>query len=137
MGISYAADPHPDDPVSLTREEFDAAVEHLRSTGWRPERDADEAWIHFRGWRVTYEKIAWAIADRLDAPPSLWSGPRHTFGQSTMAPARPPHRQPSRERREVMALTAARRLARPSLSGRVQDGRSAREQREAAARDQN
>jgi hypothetical protein len=121
MGITYREDPHPDDPVVLTRGEFDAAFEHLTSVGWRAERDADEAWIHFRGWRVTYEQIAWAIADRVDAPPALWSGPRHTFGPGALAPSRPPHRQPSREMREVQALTLARRLARPSVSGRRRD----------------
>jgi hypothetical protein len=121
MGIVYTSDPHPDDPVTLTREDFEAAVEHLKSVGWRPERDIDEAWIHFRGWRVTYERIAWAIADRVDAPPALWSGPRHSFGASTMAPTRPPHREPSKEAQQVQAITAARRLARPSLSGRTQD----------------
>ncbi|HXA28655.1 MAG TPA: hypothetical protein VN193_07885 [Candidatus Angelobacter sp.] len=126
MRIPFNADPHPDDPVSLTREEFDDAVEQLTSAGWRPERDLEEAWVQFRGWRVTYEQLAWTIADRVDAPPALWSGPRHTFGVSRLAPARPPHRSPSVEQQQVRAITEARREARPaiSLSGRRRDPRS-------------
>jgi hypothetical protein len=129
MGIAYVADPRPEDPVQLTRAEFDAALEHLRSVGWRPERDPDEAWVHFRGWRVTYEKIAWAIADRVDAPPALWSGPRHLLATVGVAPQRPPHRAPPSERSKVLAITEARRRALPSLSGRRRDGRDAEDSR--------
>jgi len=119
MRIPFNPDPKPDDDVLLTREEFDEALAELTSVGWRPEREADEAWVHFRGWRVTYEGIAWAVADRVDAPPALWSGPRHRFGKAAMAPARPPHRSPSPERKAVMAITAQRRERRPiSVSGR-------------------
>jgi hypothetical protein len=128
MRVPYNSDPRPEDPIGLTREEFDDAIEQLRSVGWRAERDPDEAWVHFRGWRVTYEGIAWAIADQVDAPPSLWSGPRHSFGPSAMAmaPARPPHRSPSAERQQWREVTEARRRARPgiSLSGRRRDPRA-------------
>ena len=124
LRIPFNPDPHPDDPVTLTREEFDDALEQLSSVGWKLERDPDEAWIQFRGWRVTYEQLAWTIADRVDAPPALWSGARHAFGVSSIAPARPPHRSPSVERQEWRAITEARREARPatSASGRRRDG---------------
>jgi hypothetical protein len=126
LRIPFNADPRPDDLVLLSRDDFDAAVEQLVAIGWRPERSAEEAWVHFRGWRVTYEQIAWAIADRVDAPPSLWSGPRHSLGASAVAPARPPHRSPTGERKQVLEITAARRRARPaiSVSGRRRDGRT-------------
>jgi hypothetical protein len=112
MRISYNTDPHPDDAVLLTREEFDEALEHLESVGWRFERSPDEAWVHFRGWRVTYEGIAWTIADLVDAPPSLWSGVRHKFGTAGVAPLRPPHRAPTSERSQIQTLTTARRSVR-------------------------
>jgi hypothetical protein len=123
MRIPFNADPRPDDPVTLSREEFEDAVDLLSSAGWRMERDPEEAWIQFRGWRVTYESLAWAIADRVDAPPALWSGPRHAFGVSRIAPARPPHRVPSDEAQQVRAITNARREARPAIrvSGRQRD----------------
>jgi hypothetical protein len=112
MRIAYNTDPHPDDAVLLPREDFDEALEHLESVGWRIERSADEAWVHFRGWRVTYERIAWTIADLVDAPPSLWSGVRHQFGTAGVAPFRPPHRSPMSERSQVQAITSARRSVR-------------------------
>jgi hypothetical protein len=113
LRIPYNADPRPEDPVELTQAEFDDAVELLRAAGWEPEREPDEAWTHFRGWRVTYEALAYAIADRVDAPPALWSGPRHGVATGSIAPARPPHRAPAGERAEWRSLTAQRRAARP------------------------
>jgi hypothetical protein len=128
MRIPFNPDPKPEDAVSLTREEFDEAVGELAAVGWRAERDADEAWVHFRGWRVTYEAIAWAVADQVDAPPALWSGPRHHFGRAAMAPARPPHRSPSPERTAVLAITEERRQRRPiSVSGRRREAPRAEE----------
>jgi hypothetical protein len=112
MKIAYNTDPQPDDPVLLTRKDFDEALEHLESVGWTVERSPDEAWVHFRGWRVTYEQIAWSIADLVDAPPSLWSGVRHRFGTAGVAPFRPPHRSPLSERSQVQAITNARRSVR-------------------------
>jgi hypothetical protein len=118
LELPYNPDPKPEDPVQLTREEFDDALAHLAGAGWRSERDADEAWIHFRGWRVTYEQTAWAIADRLEAPPALWSGPRRRFRTSisNIAPERPPHREPKGppkgERAEWRELTDQRRSLR-------------------------
>jgi len=128
MRIPFNPDPTPEDPVSLTREEFDDALEHLDGVGWRSDREPDQAWVHFRGWRVTYEAIAHAIADRVDAPPALWSGPRHAFGTGNVAPARPPHRSPSAERVQVMKITQARRQTRPmSVSGRRRGTREGEE----------
>ena len=115
MRLPYNADPKPEDPVHLTREEFDDALTHLQSVGWRLERDPDEAWVHFRGWRVTYEEIAWAIADRVDAAPALWSGPRHRW-RGAIAPERPPHRAPKEESAEWRELTARRRASREASS---------------------
>ena len=115
MRLPFNADPRPDDPVQLSREEFDSAVEHLQSVGWRLERDPDEAWVHFRGWRVTYEQLAWAIADRVDAPPALWSGPRHRW-RGSIAPERPPHRAPKKESTEWRELTQRRRASREAAS---------------------
>lgn len=111
MRIPFNPDPKPEDEVILSREDFDDAVVLLQGVGWRLERDVDEAWVHFRGWRVTYEEIAWAIADHLDAPPALWSGPRHGAG-AARAPDRPPHRAPSGERAAWREITEQRRSAR-------------------------
>jgi hypothetical protein len=92
--ITVNEDPHPDDPLMLTRQEFDDAAEHMREAGWQFERSADEAWPHFHGWRVNYEAAAYALADFLDLPPALWSGERPRHRPPPQLPARPPHREP-------------------------------------------
>ncbi|MGH7750216.1 MAG: hypothetical protein ACREQ5_36425, partial [Candidatus Dormibacteria bacterium] len=74
LRLGFDPDPHPEDPIRLTREEFDDALDHLEKVGWVRERTADDAWINFRGWRVNYEEAAYALAAHLDAPPALWSG---------------------------------------------------------------
>ena len=93
LGIAVPDDPHPDDPLVLTRADYDDAVQHLAEAGWTFERPPAEAWMHFRGWRVNYEAAAHGIAAHLDLPPALWSGPRNRRGQAAR-PLRPPHREP-------------------------------------------
>jgi hypothetical protein len=119
LELEFNPDPRPEDDIRLTREEFGEALDVLTSAGWRAERDPDEAWIHFRGWRVNYEQIVYSIADLLDAPPALWSGPRNGFAArhpEVIAPQRPPHRAPNRapvdERREWREVTDRRRAVR-------------------------
>jgi hypothetical protein len=91
--IDYEEDPSPDQPIALTFEEFAAGVERITAAGYLPERSAQEAWPHFRGWRVNYEAIAYRLAKRLDAPPALWSGSR--YGDlSSVPPEAPVNRQP-------------------------------------------
>ncbi|HEY2705032.1 MAG TPA: hypothetical protein VGL20_15220 [Candidatus Dormibacteraeota bacterium] len=112
--LGFDPDPRPEDPIQLTREDFDDALAHLERAGWVPERSADEAWIHFRGWRVNYEEAACALAAHLDAPPALWSGPRRHRGVA-VAPGRPAHRVP-KEVERLRTATAERRAARPGVA---------------------
>src|SRR5499427_8828505 len=93
-GLAVNDDPHPDDPLVLTRQEFDDEVEHMREAGWQFERDADAAWPHFHGWRVNYEAAAYGLAGFLDLPPALWSGDRPQHRSPPQLPTRPPHREP-------------------------------------------
>jgi hypothetical protein len=94
LKISVNDDPHPDDPLVLTKTDFDEAVRHLADAGWTFERGPDEAWPHFRGWRVNYETAVHGIAAQLDLPPALWSGPRKRHGQGEGRPRRPANREP-------------------------------------------
>jgi hypothetical protein len=94
VGVAVNEDPHPDDPLVLTRQEFDDAVEHMREAGWQFERDAGDAWPHFHGWRVNYEAAAYALARFLDLPPAIWSGDRPQHRPPPQLPTRPPHREP-------------------------------------------
>lgn len=94
-GIDYDPDPDPDTPLMLSFEEFTSGVERLGTAGFPMERSAEEAWPHFRGWRNNYESIAYALADRLMAPPAPWSGNRLRLPVPEMPPVRPPDRKPT------------------------------------------
>ncbi len=96
IGWDYERDPMPDDPLQLTAEEFARAVGLLHDVGFITEREADEAWPHFRGWRVNYETLAYRWADRVLAPPAPWSGTRTGLREQNVTPRRPPHRAPGK-----------------------------------------
>jgi hypothetical protein len=93
---SYDHDPMPDDPLQLTAEEFAVAVALVHDVGFPTERSAEEAWPHFRGWRVNYEDLAYCWANRVLAPPAPWSGTRTSLPAQHIRPNRPPHRSPDR-----------------------------------------
>jgi hypothetical protein len=90
----FDLDPLPDAPLDLTFEEFSAAVDLLVAKSFPIERGAEEAWPHFRGWRVNYESLAYRLADRVVAPPAPWSGPRKHLPGAAVPPRRPAHRSP-------------------------------------------
>ncbi len=93
--IPFDPDPSPDTPIALPEAEFSSAYARLREIGYPISRPLDEAWPHFRGWRVNYEGVAYALASVLNAPPARWSGPRRLFRGESLAPARPVDRQPT------------------------------------------
>jgi hypothetical protein len=101
VGIPVDHDPDPDGDLQLTYEEFAAGVQRLLDVGFETERSVEEAWPHFRGWRVNYEATAYALAYRLDAVPGLWSGPRR-FPAEPMEPHRPANRQPGGQVRSAL-----------------------------------
>jgi len=90
LQISYDADPSPDDPIELTHAEFIAGIERMGD--FPMERTPEEAWEHFRGWRVNYEAIAYAVADYVVAPPAPWSGVRTHMAEAVFVPQRPANR---------------------------------------------
>ncbi|HEY3724089.1 MAG TPA: hypothetical protein VGN59_12120 [Acidimicrobiia bacterium] len=96
IGWEFDRDPMPDSRLQLTVEEFAAAVGLLHEVGFDTERDAEEAWPHFRGWRVNYESLAYRWADRVLAPPAPWSGTRTGLKEQNVRPQRPAHRSPDK-----------------------------------------
>lgn len=94
MQIPFDPDPLPTDPIELTFDEFKGAVHQLEEIGFPMERTVEEAWPHFRGWRVNYESVAYALADFAVAPPGPWSGPREHLPGMAIIPQRPANRQP-------------------------------------------
>jgi hypothetical protein len=95
MGFDIPDEPDPHGGISLSYQEFLDAVARMREVNFRVERDPAEAWPDFVGWRVNYERAAYAIAAAVDAVPALWSGPRRQ-GTAGMEPIRPGRgRQPT------------------------------------------
>jgi hypothetical protein len=93
MGIDVPGEPDVAAGISLTYEEYLAAIIRLREMDFPIERDPAEAWTHFVGWRVNYERAAYAIAAAVDAVPALWSGPRRR-ATASIPPLRPMPGQP-------------------------------------------
>jgi hypothetical protein len=74
--IEYNAQPKPDDPISLSRVEFDAAYDELAQNGVPLIADRDAAWRNFAGWRVNYDATLLALAALTMAPYAPWSSDR-------------------------------------------------------------
>jgi ABC-type multidrug transport system fused ATPase/permease subunit len=76
FGYPHDPDPKPDDPISITREEFDSVSQQLAAAGVPLRPDRDQAWRDFRGWRVNYDTVLRFLAGVTTAPPHQWSGDR-------------------------------------------------------------
>jgi hypothetical protein len=94
LGMAVDHDPDPDGDLQLSYEEYLVGIARISSTSFRMERSPEEAWPDFRGWRVNYESIAYALAERMDAVPAPWTGPRRT-GDTPREPLRPVNRMPT------------------------------------------
>ncbi|MBV9094155.1 MAG: hypothetical protein JO132_09800 [Streptosporangiaceae bacterium] len=93
MGFAIPDEPDPGAGISLTYQDFLAAIDRMRKVGFPIEVQPTEAWPDFVGWRVNYEQAAYAVASAIDAVPALWSGPRR-HGDPAIGPHRPrPGRQ--------------------------------------------
>jgi hypothetical protein len=89
MGFDVPEEVDPGAGISISYEEFLDAIARMRKVNFPIEREPEEAWPHFVGWRVNYERAAYAIAAAVDAVPALWSGPRR-IPDPAIAPFRPP-----------------------------------------------
>ncbi len=74
--IPYDADPSPDDPISISRMEFETALDEMEAAGVPLKSDREQAWRDFSGWRVNYDTVLLAIAELMIAPPARWSSDR-------------------------------------------------------------
>ncbi len=75
--IPYPADPHfPEDPISITRAEYDAACERLEQAGMPLKPDREKAWIDFAGWRVNYDQTLLGLCALTMPPMAPWSSDR-------------------------------------------------------------
>lgn len=80
--VAYPADPQPDDPISVSREEFEAALDGMARSGAPVRTDRDAAWRDFAGWRVTYDVTLISLAALVQAPYAPWSSDRSLVAAS-------------------------------------------------------
>ena len=78
--IPFNNDPAPDDPISITRHEFDDACRRLEEAGVPLREDRDQAWRDFAGWRVNYDDVLLGLALLTVAPMAEWSSDRSLAG---------------------------------------------------------
>lgn len=76
FGLPVDIDPAPDDPISVTRREFDLMLFELDAAGIPLKPNRDQAWTDFQGWRVNYDKALVGIAHMVIAPDGRWSTDR-------------------------------------------------------------
>lgn len=76
MDIDYEPNPRPTDPISISRDEYDAVCSQLASAGVSLKPDRERAWMDFSGWRVNYDTVLITIAGRTLAPYAPWSSDR-------------------------------------------------------------
>jgi hypothetical protein len=82
--VPFDPDPSPEDPISVSRAEWEAVVEELEREGVPLRADRDQAWRDFAGWRVNYDTVLLALANIVGAPSAPWSSDRS--GDRTQAP---------------------------------------------------
>lgn len=76
FGFEYDKDPQPDDPISISKQEFFEACEQLRAEGVPLKEDLEQAWHDFHGWRVNYDTVLLALAAVTMAPYAPWVSDR-------------------------------------------------------------
>jgi len=91
LSLPFEPDPLPDQEIRLRYDEFAEAVTRLDAAGFTRQRTPQDAWPHFRGWRVNYEPIVDQLARILVAPPAPWLGAQ---SGSSPQPLRPIDRTP-------------------------------------------
>jgi hypothetical protein len=74
--IPFNPDPKPDDPISISRFEFDEAYNQLVAQGLPMKPDRDQAWRDYAGWRVNYDVPLLALAGMTMAPYAPWVSDR-------------------------------------------------------------
>jgi len=76
FGVEYDPAPRPDDPISISQDEFDQVYDQLVEAGLPVVADREQAWRGFAGWRVNYDVVLLALAGITMAPYAQWVSDR-------------------------------------------------------------
>jgi hypothetical protein len=82
LQVPHETDPLPTAGIRLTREEFADGFRRLESIKFPLERDLEDSWRHFQGWRVNYEPIVDALTRLIVPPPAPWFLARPNLGMA-------------------------------------------------------
>jgi hypothetical protein len=74
--VGYVSDPAPDDPITISRAEYDDACRSLAEAGLPLRDDLDASWQSFSGWRVNYDTVLLNLARLAEAPIAPWTSDR-------------------------------------------------------------
>lgn len=83
--MDYERSPKPTDPISVSRQEFDAACEQLAQGQVPLKPDREAGWRAFNGWRVNYDTVLIDLAGLTMAPYAPWSSDRSRLHKNTMS----------------------------------------------------
>lgn len=64
---------YPDSPISISRSEFEMALDHFTDQGIPVKKYRDQAWQDFAGWRVNYNSVLIDLSILTMAPLPTWS----------------------------------------------------------------
>jgi hypothetical protein len=76
FSLSPLEDPNPNDPISVSRAEFEELLDELAESGVPIKADRDQAWRDYAGWRVNYDLPLLALCRICAAPQARWSSDR-------------------------------------------------------------
>ncbi len=87
FGIKYDEFPSIEDPISISKKEFNEALDDLAAAGVPIKPDREKAWLDFKGWRINYDTVLLSMCNIVMAPYAPWSSDRsHLHRQSTRTP---------------------------------------------------
>lgn len=76
FNIDYVENPKPDDPISISKDEFFEVYDNLKAAGVPMKPDREICWKNFAGWRVNYDDTLLQLSTHLMAPYAIWSSDR-------------------------------------------------------------
>jgi hypothetical protein len=76
FNVPYNPRPNPDDPITISRPEYDEACAAMEAAGMPLNADRDAAWQSFKGWRVNYDTVLLNLARLVEAPIAPWTSDR-------------------------------------------------------------
>ena len=76
LNVSYDENPDADDPITVSRSEWEAAMDEMAEAGMPLIADRDLAWKAWHGWRVNYDTVLLRLARLVEAPPAPWVSDR-------------------------------------------------------------